>query len=99
MINHVVLIKVKHEKASQRKEILEKTKKQLENLSNYISQLRYIEVGIQHKADENCHDLCLISHFDNLLDLEAYAVHPEHLKVVAYIRDNFEGRTVVDFEF
>lgn len=93
------MIKVKSEKSTLRKEILESTKKQLENLSNYISQLRHIEVGIQHKADDNSHDLCLITHFDNLTDLDAYAVHPEHLKVLTYIRENFEGRTAVDFEF
>lgn len=93
------MIKVKAEKSAQRKEILENTRKQLLNLSNYIPQLQYIEVGIQHNPDDGNHDLCLISHFNSLLDLNAYAVHPEHMKVLAYIREHFEGRTAVDFEF
>jgi hypothetical protein len=44
------------------------------------------------------YDLALTSSFESQAALDAYQGHPEHLKVVAFIREIVEKRSAVDFE-
>lgn len=100
MINHVVLFKLKEfENEDQKAVVRNKIKHALESLKDKVEELKYIEVGQNHELNSASFDICLITHFDSLKDLDAYQVHPEHLKVVEVVKPNVAARATVDFEF
>lgn len=100
MINHVVLFKLKDFATSEEKQqILDEFKSKLLALKPAISELKYIEVGTHYLLQSPSFDLCLITHFDSIDDLKAYQIHPEHLKVVDFVKANTTERAAVDFEF
>ena len=100
MINHVVLFKLKkYESLGQKQDVIGSIEEALLCLKDKISELKYIEVGINYELEAKSYDLCLISHFENIEELDAYRVHPEHLKVVELIGLHAVDRGAVDFEF
>lgn len=99
MINHVVLFKLKEFATNNEKEqILDEIKSKLLALKPVISQLKHIEVGSHYLLQSPSFDVCLITHFDTIVDLNAYQIHPEHVKVGEFIKANTIGRAAVDFE-
>jgi deoxycytidine triphosphate deaminase len=99
MIKHIVLFKFKADILKDiRKQKLPEIKKSLEMLKTHISELGYIEAGINANPDES-YDLALISEFSSWEDLKSYVVHPEHQKVSAVIREILQERACVDYEF
>ncbi|ABR53948.1 Stress responsive alpha-beta barrel domain protein [Methanococcus vannielii SB] len=100
MIKHVVMWKLKDEKSKKTKfENAKLIKSRLENLQNIISEIKYIEVGINLENFENNHDVVLISEFESLTALEIYQKHESHLEVSKFVKSITELRTAVDFEF
>jgi len=100
MINHVVLFKLKAFDTFQEKQLaLDQFKAKLMALKNHIPELKYIEVGKHYTVDSPSFDLCLISHFETLADLEAYKIHPEHVKVTDFVKQIAVDRAAVDYEF
>jgi hypothetical protein len=96
MINHVVLLKLKDFPTGEKEEVLAELKALLEGLKDKIKEARFIEVGLNYEVDSKSHDICLLSHFETIEDLDKYRVHPEHLKVVARIGETCESRAAVD---
>jgi hypothetical protein len=72
-------------------------KERLEALVDLIPELQKMEVGVNFNESERAFDLSLYSTFDSKEDLGVYAVHPEHLKVVALIKELTETSKVVDY--
>ncbi|HKM92157.1 MAG TPA: Dabb family protein [Prolixibacteraceae bacterium] len=100
MIKHVVLFKLKNfDSEAEKEEALNKFKTMLLALENHIPELKYIEVGQHFLIDSPSFDLCLITHFESLTDLDAYQVHPEHLKVGQFVKQISVNRAAVDYEF
>lgn len=100
MINHVVLFKLKEfENEDQKAVVRNKIKNALLSLKDKVEELKYIEVGQHYQLNSTSYDLCLITHFETLNDLDAYHIHPEHLKVVEVVKPNVAARATVDFEF
>ena len=99
MINHVVLFKLKDYSAQEKKEVLAELKSLLEGLMDKIEEVRFIEVGLNYEVDAKSHDICLLSHFESVEDLDKYRIHPEHLKVVNRIGETTVSRAAVDYEF
>ena len=99
MINHVVLFKLKDYPEAQKEVVLHKIKSALEGLNGKIEQLKHLEVGLNYELNAKSYDVCLISHFETVADLDIYRVHPEHLKVVDLITEATVERAAVDFEF
>jgi hypothetical protein len=99
MIKHIVLFKFREDLPSaEKKTKLESIKADLEALTNKVETLNKMEVGINANPEEE-YDLALISEFNSMKDLQAYAVHPEHVKAGAAIREILEKRACVDYEF
>lgn len=97
MINHVVLFKLKEFASdSEKEEVLNKIKSMLLNLTQYIPELKHIEVGLNHELKSSSFDLSLITHFDDLEGLNTYQYHPEHLKVGAFLKQVVVNRAAVD---
>ena len=99
MINHVVLFKLKDYPAEEKKKVLAELKSLLEGLKDKISEVQLIEIGLNYEVNAKSYDICLLSHFETVEDLDKYRVHPEHLKVVARIAETTVSRAAVDYEF
>ena len=95
MVVHIVMFQFKEEN---KKANMIQAKQMLENLMGAVPSLKSIDVGMNFAKEERAMDLSIITSFANKEDLEAYAVHPEHLKVVDFIKTVVEYSKVVDYE-
>ncbi|MAL17829.1 MAG: stress responsive protein [Balneola sp.] len=100
MIKHVVMWKLKDVAEGKTKaENAEVMKELLEDLPNKIEELSSAEVGInilEGNEDAIC-DVVLTTECDSKEDLKAYGVHPDHQKVVEFIKKVVMERRVVDY--
>jgi len=94
MIVHIVMLKFKDENKN---ENMQEVKKMLNALVEKIDGLLSMEVGINFDESERAFDFSLYSKFKTKEDLEVYAVHEEHLKVVAFIKSVASESKVVDY--
>jgi len=100
MINHVVLFKLKrYDTESEKQDVIGAIEDALLSLKDKITELKYIEVGVNYELAAKSYDVCLISHFENIEQLDSYRFHPEHLKVAELIGQHAVERAAVDFEF
>jgi len=91
MIKHIVVWKMKEEASAGQKAEM---KARLEALSEMVSELREIEVGI----DEGNGTMSLYSEFASQENLDLYQAHPAHQEVVAFVKPLVAGRSVCDYE-
>ncbi|MDR2815351.1 MAG: Dabb family protein [Proteiniphilum sp.] len=100
MVKHLVFFKLAEEAEGNTKaENILIVKEKLEALKQFIPVIRKIEVFLNHPhASSENYDIALDSEFDSLEDLKTYAVHPEHLKVGAFIAKVRIGRATIDYE-
>lgn len=100
MIKHVVMWKLKDVAEGKTKaENAETMKKLLEDLPSKIEELKKAEVGInilEGGGDAIC-DAVLTVTCENQEDLDSYAKHPDHQKVVSFIKKVVSERRVVDY--
>ncbi len=94
MVKHIVMFDFKDEN---KKINIAKAKVMLEALSETVPTLKKMEVGINFSEEERAMDLSIYTEFDDREGLEAYAIHPEHLKVVAFIKTVVTGSKVSDY--
>ena len=100
MINHVVLFKLKkYDSESQKQDVISSIEDALLSLSDKIDELKYIEVGVNYELASKSYDICLITHFETVEQLDVYRFHPEHLIVAELIGQHAVERAAVDFEF
>ena len=100
MINHVVLFKLKkYDSESEKQDVISSIEDALLSLSDEITELKYIEVGVNYELASKSYDICLMTHFETVDELDIYRVHPEHLKVAELIGQHAVERASVDFEF
>jgi len=99
MIKHIVMWKLKEEAAGlNREQIAAKIKTDLEALNDLIPAIYHLEVGINVIPSDAAFDVSLYSEFSTWEDLKVYMAHPEHQKVVAFVREVVTARHVVDYE-
>lgn len=94
MVVHIVIFLFKDENKDAN---IIQTKKRLEDLVDLIPSLKSMEVGINFTESERAFDLSLYSTFDSKEALNEYALHPEHLKVVEFIKSVTLQSKVVDY--
>ncbi len=93
MTVHIVIFKFKDENKDTN---LKEAREQLNALVDLVPTLKSMEVGINFTVAERAFDLSIYSTFDTKEDLDAYAVHPAHLKVVEFIKSVTTESKVVD---
>ena len=100
MIKHIVFFGLADNAESKTKlENAEIIKLELENLINFIPEIKKIEVGINApNAPKTNYDIALYSEFDSLEALDIYQEHPEHKRVAAYIGKVRTSRAAVDYK-
>ncbi len=98
MLKHVVLWKFKDfAEGASREQNLKKAKSLLESLKGRIPEIRRFEVGIDVSQTDRSYDLALNSEFTDGFALQEYQKHPDHLRVVEFLRKVHDGRIVVDY--
>jgi hypothetical protein len=85
-------------KEENRQANLIQAKQMLEALMGAVPTLRSMDVGLNFAKEDRAMDLSIITTFEDKAGLEAYAVHPEHMKVVEFIKQVVEYSKVVDYE-
>lgn len=95
MIMHIVMFKFKENTAQSD---ISEAQQQIEQLIDLVPGLQYIKTGLNFADEARAMDMVLISNFDSREDLDFYATHPEHLKVIDFIKTIADYTKVVDFE-
>lgn len=70
----------------------------LRSLPAAIPEIVELDAGIDFSNSEASYDVGLLTKFNSVQDLEAYRVHPEHQKVIAFVKATTSGRAVTDFK-
>ena len=95
MIRHIVMFKLqglKHEESLKEAVTLAKTLTSLKEVASG-------EVVCNHKdADPTNYDFAFVFDFVSFEALNAYQVHPEHLKLKALLKDRIQARSCIDYE-
>lgn len=96
MLKHVVLFKFKPET----------TEDEIDNLATGLGALPEIITGIREFVfgrdvvrSERSYDFGLVSSFDDRDGLDAYAIHPDHQRVVTHIKQICSSVAAVDFTY
>ena len=96
MIRHIVLFRFNSSASPQDRAALIDALKGLKEKIDFVKEL---EVGKDVGAKPNSYDIALNSVFETLDDVEKYAVHPDHVKVVNMVKALCESSVKIDFEF
>ena len=97
MIKHIVFIKSIDSNKVKSATIIKELAYQLRALEDLIKEIESIEVGINISKRESAYDLSLLTSFKNEDDLNTYRYHPEHQKVIDFIREYNLQTVVVDY--
>ena len=95
MITHVVIWKYR---VDVEQAIREEHVRMLRALASTIKEAENLRVGFDELKLPRSFDTGLVAEFRDHAALEAYTVHPEHLKVVAFGKAISEKVASVDFE-
>ncbi len=99
MIKHIVMWTLKDQAEGHSKaENLVTMKALLEALPSLVPGVVELEVAVNPFAAIPATDIVLYTVFASKEDLKAYAVHPEHVKVGAFIMAVAAERRVIDYE-
>jgi quinol monooxygenase YgiN len=97
MIKHIVMWNVRGESPAARSVNCLRLQREFEALRGRIPGLLRLEVGVDHSGvDYACH-VVLYSEFESQAALDAYALHPEHLRVRESLGDLRTARHQVDY--
>jgi len=101
MIKHIVMWRLHNEaNGKSKKENASEFKSRLESLPAKLPSIKSMEVGIGYnKAEGAFFDMVLTTSHDSREKLAEYAMHPDHLDVVAFAKDIVAERKVIDFEY
>ena len=98
MIKHIVMWNVRGDSPEERGANSLRLQSAFESLRGRIPGMLRLEIGIdQSRVDYAC-DVVLYSEFESQAALEAYATHPEHLRVREALGDIRTARHQVDYE-
>lgn len=97
MIKHIVMWNLEGDTHEQHQRACLFLKERFEGLAGLIPGLLKIEVGVDRSRIDYACDVVLYSEFDSQEALDAYASHPEHLRVRAELGNTRIARYQVDY--
>ena len=97
MIRHVVMWNVRGATRDEKLANIEKLKAAFLGLRGRIPGLLHLEVGVDTSRVDYACDVVLVSDFASQAALDAYAAHPEHLRVRQELGDLRTARHQVDY--
>jgi hypothetical protein len=98
LIKHIVMWNVRGDSVAEKAQAIDRLKRSFDSLRGCIPGLLHLEIGVDTSAVEYACDVVLYSEFESQAALEAYAVHPEHLRVKQELLDLRIARHQVDYE-
>ena len=99
MIKHIVMWKFKDSAEGKTKEEnIAFVRDSLYALVGVIDEIKKMEIGADISHTDMSMDMVLLTEFESVADMKAYAVHPEHVKVSTYVRKVIESRVVLDYD-
>src|SRR6478735_10369493 len=98
MIRHIVMWRVRGDTPAERLSALNRVKTSFEGLRGRIPGMSHLAVGFDHSQVDYACDAVLVTEFDSQEALEAYASHPEHLRVRNELGDLRTARFQVDYQ-
>lgn len=96
-IRHIVMWRLRGDTVAERAAARSKVKTLFEGLKGRIDGLTHIEIGVDISEVDYACDVVLFSEFRDAAALQAYATHPEHLRVREELGDLRIGRFQVDY--
>ncbi|HXH91019.1 MAG TPA: Dabb family protein [Thermoanaerobaculia bacterium] len=97
MIRHIVMWRVAGRTASERRETAAHVRREFESLRGLIPGLLELVVGLDVSEVDYACDVVLVADFESDAALDAYANHPEHLRVREALAGLRETRHQVDY--
>jgi len=96
-IRHIVMWRLRGDTPQERVAARAKVKSAFEGLRGLIDGLTHVEIGVDVSDVDYACDVVLVSEFVDRAALEAYATHPEHLRVRQELADLRIARFQVDY--
>lgn len=97
MIKHIVMWNVRGDSVEEKAKSAAFVKAQFEGIAASIPGLLRLEVGLDTSRIDYACDVVLYTEFESQEALNAYAAHPEHLRVKAELGDLRTTRHQVDY--
>lgn len=97
MIRHIVMWKVRGAPGEEKQANAARVKRSFDGLRGRVPGLLHLEVGLDSSRIDYACDVVLVSDFESQAALDAYATHPEHLRVKAELGDIRTHRHQVDY--
>ena len=97
MVKHIVMWNVRAEDPAQRERNVTQLVASFHSLRGLIPGLLHLEVGVDSSRVDYACDVVLYSEFESQAALDAYATHPEHLRVKRELGDLRIARHQVDY--
>jgi hypothetical protein len=98
MLKHIVLFKLKDQaEGGSKEQNATRLIEMLHALKSAIPQVRHLEAGANVVPSDAAYDVAIYSEFKNEQDLKIYAQHPEHIRVVEFVKKVVASRVAVDY--
>jgi len=96
-VRHIVMWRVRGESAAERRANAERVRDAFAAMDGLVPGMTRLEVAIDESGVDYACDVVLLSDFESLEALSAYASHPEHLRAKQAAGDLRIGRYQVDY--
>ena len=97
MIKHIVMWNVRGDTPVAKAAAIDKLKRSFDELRSLVPGIVHMEVGVDSSRIEYACDVVLYSEFESQAALDAYASHPEHVRVRHELADLRIARHQVDY--
>lgn len=97
MIRHIVMWNLRGDNAQEKAEGIERLRGSFHSLRGKIPGLLMLEIGVDSSRVDYACDVVLYSEFESQSALDAYASHPEHLRVKRELGELRIARHQVDY--
>ena len=98
MLKHIVMWKLRGDTPVEKARNVGQVQRSFESLRGRIPGLLHLEIGVDSSGIEYACDVVLYTEFESQAALDAYATHPEHLRVKHELTDLRITRHQVDYE-
>jgi quinol monooxygenase YgiN len=98
VIRHIVMWNVRGGTREEKQANVERLARSFHSLRGRVPGLLHLEIGVDTSRFEYACDVVLVSDFESQAALDAYASHPEHLRVKRELGELRTHRHQVDYE-
>ena len=98
MIRHIVMWDIAGTTPEEKRVNIDLVRRGFEALNGVIPGLRHMELGVDASRVDYACDVVLFSDFESQAALDAYALHPAHLRIRDALAGIRIGRRQVDYE-